>query len=49
MIAASSLIGKEVGTFYTSGLLTVTADNLMDSWYLSLRKDVPDNIKKILE
>jgi ribose transport system substrate-binding protein len=48
-IAASSLIGKEVGTFYTSGLLTVTADNLMDSWYLSLRKDVPDNIKKILE
>lgn len=47
-IAAMSLIGKEVGTFYTAGLLIVTKDNLADSWYLSLRKDLPESIQKIL-
>lgn len=47
-IAAMSLIGKEVGTFYTAGLLNVTKENLADSWYLSLRKDLPESIQKIL-
>jgi hypothetical protein len=47
-IAASSLIGKEVGTFYTAGLLIVTQENLADSWYLSLHKDLPENIQKVI-
>lgn len=47
-VAAMNLIGKEVGTFYTAGLLIVTKENLADSWYLSLHKDLPENIQKIL-
>ncbi|MEA2778580.1 MAG: ribose transport system substrate-binding protein, partial [Rhodospirillaceae bacterium] len=48
-LAAYGLLGKEAPPFSTVGLVKVTRDNLGQAWDETLKKPLPDHIKKALQ
>jgi ribose transport system substrate-binding protein len=48
-LAAYGLLGKEAPPFSTVGLVKVTRDNLGQAWDETLKKPLPDQIKKALQ